>query len=268
MNCLQPIEHLNQRVLTTSQLAESYGTEPKRVSSNFTENKERYTEGKHFFRIEGDQLTDLRSRNSGLQIGPMVRVIYLWTEKGAWLHAKSLNTDRAWEAYELLVDEYYRLNLNELQKPMTQAEILLKQAELMVEHDRRLKKVEDDSQRAERKAALAHHRINLMDSVNVNGTPRQQLNEMVKKIARKNGVTFAEAHVEFKQAFNRAFGTNLQRRMNDYQKNHGLKNLTYPDYLERVGQVEDGIRVADKILSLVRRDVPNPSFKNGMKKAD
>ena len=34
------------------------------------------------------------------------------TEKGAWLHAKSLNTDQAWEAYESLVDDYYRLTKN------------------------------------------------------------------------------------------------------------------------------------------------------------
>ncbi|WP_207642469.1 hypothetical protein [Desulfosporosinus sp. I2] len=31
------------------------------------------------------------------------------TITGAWLHAKSLNTDRAWKAYETLVDDYYRV---------------------------------------------------------------------------------------------------------------------------------------------------------------
>ena len=36
-----------------------------------------------------------------------VRTLYLWTEKGALLHAKSLNTDKAWEAYEFLVDTYF-----------------------------------------------------------------------------------------------------------------------------------------------------------------
>ena len=30
--------------------------------------------------------------------------LYLWTEKGALLHAKSLNTDKAWEVYDYLVD--------------------------------------------------------------------------------------------------------------------------------------------------------------------
>lgn len=33
--------------------------------------------------------------------------LYLWTEKGAFLHAKSLNTDVAWEVYDKLVDSYF-----------------------------------------------------------------------------------------------------------------------------------------------------------------
>ena len=34
--------------------------------------------------------------------------LYLWTERGALLHAKSLNTDRAWEVYDRLVETYFR----------------------------------------------------------------------------------------------------------------------------------------------------------------
>ena len=34
--------------------------------------------------------------------------MYFWTEKGAFLHAKSLNTDKAWELYDKLVDCYFR----------------------------------------------------------------------------------------------------------------------------------------------------------------
>lgn len=30
--------------------------------------------------------------------------LYLWTEKGAFLHAKSLGTDRAWEVYGHLLN--------------------------------------------------------------------------------------------------------------------------------------------------------------------
>ena len=34
--------------------------------------------------------------------------------KGAWLHAKSLNTDQAWDAYEMLVDEYYNVKQTQI----------------------------------------------------------------------------------------------------------------------------------------------------------
>ena len=37
----------------------------------------------------------------------MTRVFYLWTKRGAARHAKMLNTDRAWEVFEALEDNYF-----------------------------------------------------------------------------------------------------------------------------------------------------------------
>lgn len=107
MSNLIPIEHRKLRVLTTAQLAESYGTESRRISENFNANKERYTEGKHFFQLKGEDLKRFGDYYGNSVSVERVPQLYLWTEKGAWLHAKSLNTDKAWEAYEMLVDDYY-----------------------------------------------------------------------------------------------------------------------------------------------------------------
>ena len=112
MNQLQPIEHNNQRILTTQQLAEAYGTDANNINVNFHNNKDRYTPGKHYYALEGEELKQFLSlhlKNLQVQNVSKIRTLYLWTEKGAWLHAKSLNTDRAWEAYEMLVDDYYRI---------------------------------------------------------------------------------------------------------------------------------------------------------------
>ncbi|WP_042472794.1 ORF6C domain-containing protein [Bacillus ndiopicus] len=108
MNQLQVITYNHQRVLTTTQLAESYVAETERIVRNFNRNKERYTEGKHFICLEGQKLRDFRAKGQ-IDLPQNLNKLYLWTEKGAWLHAKSLNTDRAWDAYEMLVDEYYRM---------------------------------------------------------------------------------------------------------------------------------------------------------------
>ena len=109
MDELKIIERNGQRVLTTAQLAESYGTENKIISNNFNRNKDRYTTGKHFFLLEGEELKEFRANHQIDELPRNLNKLYLWTEKGAWLHAKSLNTDEAWDAYESLVDEYYKI---------------------------------------------------------------------------------------------------------------------------------------------------------------
>lgn len=109
MNQLQIIEKNNQRVLTTAQLAEAYGADVKVINRNFQRNNERYTQGKHYYALSGEELKDFkRSRQIDVSL-KYTSVLYLWTEKGAWLHAKSLNTDAAWDAYESLVDDYYSI---------------------------------------------------------------------------------------------------------------------------------------------------------------
>ena len=100
MNNLQPIENNNQRVLTTAQIAEQYETDSSVIQKNFARNKERYIEGKHYYCLTGESLKEFFANvNLSGTNQSKVRTLYLWTEKGALLHAKSLNTDKAWQAY-------------------------------------------------------------------------------------------------------------------------------------------------------------------------
>ena len=101
------IEYGNQPVVTTTQLAEFYETTAIRIQQNFNGNEDRFISGKHFFKLEGDDLNILRSAESGLQISTMTRALYLWTKRGAARHAKMLSTDRAWEVFEALEDTYF-----------------------------------------------------------------------------------------------------------------------------------------------------------------
>lgn len=116
MNLPTIIEQDNQRVLTTAQIAEAYGTTSKEVSYNFKSNKTRYQEGVHYYCLTGEQLKAFKneSGNSGIVIAKKVNRFYLWTERGALLHAKSLNTDKAWEVYVYLIEHYFRKSEPEL----------------------------------------------------------------------------------------------------------------------------------------------------------
>ena len=107
MTDLMVIEQQGLRVLTTAQLAESYETTERRISENFNANKERYEEGKHYIVLEGEEKRDFLNRTE-IPYGSRAAKFYLWTERGALLHAKSLNTDKAWEVYDQLVETYFR----------------------------------------------------------------------------------------------------------------------------------------------------------------
>lgn len=109
MKKLKITELNGKRVLTTKQIADGYGTKPRVISNNFNRNKERFYEGKHFILLEGDYLKTFLSESSNLGFAQNINKLYLWTEKGALLHAKSLGTDQAWDMYEILVDTYFKV---------------------------------------------------------------------------------------------------------------------------------------------------------------
>lgn len=142
MNELQITEYKNIRVLTTQQIAEAYGSDTRVISNNFNRNKDRYVEGKHYICLEGDELKDFKT-NHQFDESSRINKLYLWTEKGAFLHAKSLNTDMAWEVYDRLVDNYFE---KPKAVPMTTDQKIQLLAQGNVELTERIDKVDKDLQ--------------------------------------------------------------------------------------------------------------------------
>ncbi|HFO4084438.1 TPA: P22AR C-terminal domain-containing protein, partial [Escherichia coli] len=101
------VTYSNIPVITTELLATLYKTEQKHIRQNFKRNECRFIAGKHFFKVSGSELDDLRTSQRGLQISPKTRSLILWTERGAARHAKMLETDQAWEVFEKLEDCYF-----------------------------------------------------------------------------------------------------------------------------------------------------------------
>ena len=139
MNELTVTEYKNVRVLTTQQIAEAYEADVKVISNNFNRNKERYIEGKHFICLEGEELKIFKT-NHHFDESSRINKLYLWTEKGAFLHAKSLNTDKAWEVNDRLVDEYFDKGSR---KPLTVAEQIQLLAQGTADHEERIEKLEN-----------------------------------------------------------------------------------------------------------------------------
>lgn len=146
MNELTVTEYRDIRVLTTQQIAKLYGADSKTISYNFNHNKERYVEGKHYILLTGDELRAFREIHDLPTSTPK---LYLWTEKGAFLHAKSLGTDKAWEVYENLVDFYFNKK-----KPMSTAEQIQILAQGNIELEQKIDSVNNDLQEFKREMPL------------------------------------------------------------------------------------------------------------------
>lgn len=110
-NKLIPVEHKGQRILTTKQLAQCYDTEENNLRVNFKNNKERFIEGKHYYKLEGKELADFKGVVNDIN-DPSIKfasVLILWTEKGASRMCKILDTDKAWEQFDVLEDTYFHV---------------------------------------------------------------------------------------------------------------------------------------------------------------
>ena len=129
MTDLMVIERQGLRVLTTAQLAECYGTDTTTIKQNFNNNKRRYEEGKHYVLLKGADLQAFKNEVENFDlVKKNASALYLWTERGALLHAKSLNTDKAWEVYGELVETYFRAKTAQtaLQNLSPQLQLMIK----------------------------------------------------------------------------------------------------------------------------------------------
>lgn len=109
------VVHMGVPVVTTEMLAGVYGTEVNNIQVNFSRNKDRFIEGKHFHKLTGSILKEFKNwltqsklvYKGASIISKHAKSLILWTERGAARHAKMLDTDQAWDVFEALEDFYF-----------------------------------------------------------------------------------------------------------------------------------------------------------------
>ncbi len=155
-----PIEWGGQIVITTAQLAEVYGTTAKNIRSNFQQNKDRFKEGKHYVLLTGNELMEFKNqavKNGVVEnnqvaesnlVAKNASQLYLWTRRGASRHCKILGTDKAWEQFDYLEDNYFDRGPAKL-PPMTTEQQIQLLAQGNVELSKRLDTVQTKTETLE-----------------------------------------------------------------------------------------------------------------------
>lgn len=242
------VEYSNQPVVTTEQLAEFYGCEPKQIIQNFNNNTVRFVEEKHFYKLTGDSLRAFKASLGSSKISTNLKFapqILLWTKQGAARHSKMLGTDRAWDMFDLLEENYF----NQKQEPKSQIDILVESAKALQRQERELARLKLTQEEHAESLRIVSSRVDTLNCVCTEGTKRQKLVAMVQKYAISNGLAFNRGWHDFRQAYNTAFHTNLKNSQNYYCEKQGIKKISTPDFLERKGYLDDAMRIMDKLLA-------------------
>ncbi|EIG2949170.1 phage antirepressor KilAC domain-containing protein [Escherichia coli] len=161
------LEWQGVRVVTTETLARGYGTETIRIRQNHHENKVRFVEGKHFFKVEGESLRELKHRvalNYSVKIARNVRSLTLWTERGAARHAKMIETDQAWAFFEKLEDSYFR---QKEQQPVAIPQTLPEALRLAAELAEQKQLLEQKAHQLNQQLVAAAPKVDFADRVSV-----------------------------------------------------------------------------------------------------
>ena len=246
------VEYNNERVLTTDQLAQAYECEGRNISDNFKNNESRFEEGKHYFKLEGAELKAFKrySENIGLPINKFAPFVYLWTKRGVARHCKMLGTDKAWDMFDCLEENYFNPK-----QTMTPADMFLQNAKLMKEHETKLAKLTEENKELKQETQLIkdtqrkqQSELDTLNGVCTDETKRQKLNRLVRSYANTHGVQYADGWNLFKEMYNNAYHTNLKLQITNYCKANNLrKKPSKPEFLEKTNQLDDALRVAEKM---------------------
>lgn len=199
MNELEITELNGQRVLTTQQIADGYGAKTRTIVDNFNNNRNRFEEGKHFILLEGEYLRVFKRENENFGFAQNINKLYLWTEKGALLHAKSLGTDEAWDMYDILVDTYFKVQ-EEKQLPQTPEQQIALLAQGNVNLNKKVEQIENS----------------VLDLTDRFGLPSNKAKVLQKKVASKvymfTGGKYSNAHKKLGAKVFREFYKDLNNR--------------------------------------------------------
>ncbi|RNC29782.1 MAG: hypothetical protein AWM53_00400 [Candidatus Dichloromethanomonas elyunquensis] len=200
MSNLTVLEHQSQRVLTTQQLAEVYETNPNNIIKNFGNNSERFQEGRDFYRLEGEQLQEFkRQMNNVHEPWKFASSLFLWTQRGANRHCKILDTDQAWQQFDILEETYFKVRQL---KPLSVLDALAQTVQVLQEQNARILQLESTTQ------AIKDTIITQPDNW------RDDLNKMFNKIALSIGDNkFRDLRTESYKLLEQRARVDLTRRL-------------------------------------------------------
>lgn len=139
-------EFQGQRVVTAWDIAKVHNREVREITQNFNYVKDKLLKDEDYFIVNKEKISESKILIQDF-IPNNVKEIPLFTESGYLMLVKTFTDDLSWKVQRELVKGYFIAK--EFVKPLTPAEQLLAQAQLMVNMENRLNILEKNNARLE-----------------------------------------------------------------------------------------------------------------------
>lgn len=245
-------EYNGTRVLTTQRLAECYGTTTDTITKNFNRNRDKYVEGKHFICLKGEELKEFKA-NGQIDLLPNVHMLYLWTEKGTFLHAKSLNTDIAWEVYDRLIQTYFTVKKELIDKKQLSPQLQL--MNMLVEN---MNRTELEQKRQAEQISRVEQTVGNIKEIFTQpiGDWKAEINARVREISIKSNIDYQTLYNQLYGELETTAHCSL-KRLQDNKKNR----------MEKAGNTKTAIKnETTKIAIIFEKPQLKAIFENIVKK--
>ncbi len=245
-------EYNGTRVLTTQRLAECYGTTTDTITKNFNRNRDKYVEGKHFICLKGEELKEFKA-NGQIDLLPNVHMLYLWTEKGTFLHAKSLNTDIAWEVYDRLIETYFTVKKELIDKKQLSPQLQL--MNMLVEN---MNRTELEQKRQAEQISRVEQTVGNIKEIFTQpiGDWKAEINARVREISIKSNIDYQTLYNQLYGELETTAHCSL-KRLQDNKKNR----------MEKAGNTKAAIKnETTKIAIIFEKPQLKAIFENIVKK--
>lgn len=245
-------EYNGTRVLTTQRLAECYGTTTDTITKNFNRNRDKYVERKHFICLKGEELKEFKA-NGQIDLLPNVHMLYLWTEKGTFLHAKSLNTDIAWEVYDRLIETYFTVKKELIDKKQLSPQLQL--MNMLVEN---MNRTELEQKRQAEQISRVEQTVGNIKEIFTQpiGDWKAEINARVREISIKSNIDYQTLYNQLYGELETTAHCSL-KRLQDNKKNR----------MEKAGNTKTAIKnETTKIAIIFEKPQLKAIFENIVKK--
>lgn len=257
----------DKKCICDKTIAEIHAQPEREIRRRITDNIKRFREGVDYIDLvqrvdeshtseiqrlyEAQTLELLQSLGYAKQAITQAEHIYILSERGYSKLIKIMDTDLAWQIHDQIMDEYFEMK-EEKQRPKTQAEIILQQAQFMVDMERRQREQEQAIEDVNKRLNDA------CDAIVLNPNAwREDCRRLIVKIAQKLGGNeyIRDTNKEVFKLVDERAGVSLETRLTNKRRRMAEEGVckSKRDKLNKVDIIADDKKLIDIYTHIVKQ---------------